>query len=131
MSDQTFEHRFSSGESCKVEILNCPYKGRLSIVTQNGHNELEQWYDKDGQPEPRTIGVAEHHDIFHEYREWFVREIIPTVAKNWNINVRVHIVGWRPHQQEIWECAPGQSSVERHTTVDPITGAIRLANGDG
>jgi hypothetical protein len=131
-----FIHRFSSGQSCKVEILPYIHDGQLSIVTQDGHNELERWYDKDDKPLPdigdflggRTEELPERQDIFHEYRDWFVREIIPAITNECNINVTTHIIGWRPHQQEIWDCAPGQLPVERHIAVDPVTGAITRSN---
>jgi hypothetical protein len=113
---QTFVRHFSSGLSCNVEIIPPrPAAPRPEITTQNGSNERERWYDKDGEIEP-TIGdflgerakeLPEHHDIFHEYRDWFVSEIIPTVVKEWSIAVRAHITGWRPHQHQRWDCVPG------------------------
>ncbi len=92
------------------------------IKPQNGANELEQWYGKAGEREAtvsdylagRSNELPEHHDIFPQYRDWFVSVIIPAVANHWNVHVTACIIGWRPHQHETWDCEPGQTPVERH-----------------
>jgi hypothetical protein len=129
-----FNRRFSSGESCNVEIWRAARgAARLNIGTQNSRNELEQWFTKDGQPEPdisdylanRADELPEHQDAFHEYRDWFVSVILPTAAQTWNVPITVHVIGWRPHQQEISDCDPGQKPIQRPITADPETGALK------
>src|SRR5260221_10420446 len=128
-----FARRFSDGCSCNVEILSpLPTEKGLSISTQNFSNELEQWFDKDGKPEPYRVSERiEHHNIFSEYRDWFVSVIIPSAAEKWNLPVTLYLVGWRPHQQEHWRCNPGEKPVQLALSGDPETGKpIVTRHGD-
>jgi hypothetical protein len=123
-----FTRRFSSGLSCNVEILSpSPGVERLKVATQNLGNELEQWFIEDGQREPdvrdylgnRADELPEHQDLFHEYRDWFVSVIIPAAAQTRNIPVTIHVSGWRPHQQEVWDCEPGQNQHNARSRLIP------------
>jgi hypothetical protein len=126
-----FACRFSSGFSCNVEIMNAPWDGRLRFTTQEGQNEIEQWFKQDGSREPtfsdyvasRADECPDHHDLFDDYRDCFVPVIIPIAVEKWNIPVSAYIVGWRPHQQDIWDCEPGQKPAKRAVEFDPETGA--------
>jgi hypothetical protein len=108
-------------------LLPWPSSKRLTIMTQN--KGFEDWYDRDGKLEPdigdylanRTDELPEHHDIFHEYRDWIVSVIIPALIEKWKLPVTVHITGWRPHQHQTWDCEPGQKPAQR-PGPDPASG---------
>lgn len=119
-----FTRRFSDGCSCNVEIVApLPTAKELKFGTQNAGNELEQWFDKNGKPEPYRVSERlEHHDIFYEYQDWFVSVIIPAAAEKLNVQVTCYIVGWRPHQQEWWRCNPGAKPEQLAVLVNPETG---------
>jgi hypothetical protein len=119
-----FSRSFSDGSSCNVEIAApLPNQKELKFGTQNAGNEFEQWFTKEGEREPYRLSERlEHHDVFHEYRDWFVSVIIPAAAEKWKVQVTGYIVGWRPHQQEWWRCKPGEKPEQLAVFVDPETG---------